>query len=216
MLHGARALLIKQRTMLANAIRGHAAEFGITGAIGMARLRELIDRIATSGTIPALAPEILAGLFEQIESLEARIKALDLRLRAWHRANERSRQLATIPGIGPITATALVMKVPDPRVFKSSRHFAAWRGRTPKDHSTAGRQRLGVITRAGDETLRHQLVSGAMAVIQRARPGRTSPWLLAVLAREPMKLAAVALANKTARIAWAIMMRGGTYRPTAI
>lgn len=215
MLHGARDLLIKQRTMLANAMRGHAAEFGVTGAVGMARLPGLIERMAASPTVPALAREILAGLAEQIEHLEARIKALDIRLRAWHRADARSRRLATIPGIGSVIATALAMKVPDPGVFASGRHFAAWRGLTPRDHSTAGRQRLGVITRAGDETLRHQLVTGAMAVIQRAKPGRTSPWLLGLLARKPKKLAAVALANKTARIAWAILMRGGTYRPAA-
>lgn len=215
MLLGARGLLTKQATMLANAIRGHAAELGVTARLGEAGLRQVVDQVAANPTIPALAREILARLAEQLARLEGELATLDTQLRAWHRANERSRRLATIPGIGPVTAAALAMKLPDPSVFKSSRHFAAWLGLTPKDHSTAGRQRLGVITRAGDETLRSLLVTGAMAVIQRAKPGRTSPWLLRLLARKPKKLAAVALANKTARIAWAILMRGGVYQRLA-
>jgi transposase len=212
MLHGARDLLIKQRTMLANAIRGHAAELGITGAKGVGRVNALLDRIAADADVPELAREIFARLSEQLEAVAKQVHVLETRLKAWHRTNERSRRLASIPGIGPIGATALAMKVADPNVFRSARHFAAWIGLTPKDHSTAGRQRLGAITRAGDETLRRLLVSGAMAVIQRAKPGRTSPWLLALLARKPKKLAAVALANKMARIAWALMMRGEAYR----
>jgi len=212
MLHGARDLLIKQRTMLTNAIRGHAAEFGIAGARGIGRVASLLERIAAAATVPPLAREIFAQLGEQLEQLEERLRALEKKLLAWHRSEERSRRLATIPGIGPIGASALAMKVPDPAAFRSGRHFAAWLGLTPKDHSTAGRQRLGVITRAGDETLRRLLVSGAMATIRHAKPGRASPWLLALLARKPKKLAAVALANRTARIAWAIMMRGEVYR----
>lgn len=216
MLHGVRDLLIKQRTMLANAIRGHAAEFGLTGAKGLCRLPALRERIALAVGVPTLAREIFACLAEQIEALDKQLSALDRQLLAWHRGNEHSRRLATIPGIGPIGATALAMKVPDPSVFRSGRHFAAWLGLTPKDHSTAGRQRLGGITRAGDETMRRLLVSGAIAVIQHARPGRSSPWLLGLLARKPKKLAAIALANKTARIAWAVLMRGETYRRTAM
>lgn len=216
MLHGARSLLIKQRTMLANAVRGHAAELGITGAVGFGRLQDLLDRIAAHPSVPALAREVFARLAKQLESLQAEITALDTRLRAWHRGNERSRRLATIPSLGPIGASAIAMKVPDPTVFKSGRHFAAWIGLTAKDHSTAGRQRLGGITRAGDEELRSLLVTGAMAVIQRAKPGRSSPWLLGLLARKPKKLVAVALANKTARIAWAILMRGESYQRAAL
>ena len=215
MLHGARALLIKQRTMLMNAVRGHAAEFGVAGARGIGRVAGILERIAAEASVPALARDIFACLAEQIEALDTRLRALDTQLRAWHRANERSRRLAAIPGVGPIGATALAMKVPDPSVFKSGRHFAAWLGLTPKDHSTAGRQRLGVITRAGDGMLRHLLVSGAMAVIQHAKPGRAAPWLLELLARKPKKLAAVALANKTARIAWALMRYGGAYQRPA-
>jgi transposase len=212
MLHGSRDLLIRQRTMLLNAVRGHAAEFGVVGAKGVGRMAELLERIAASTAVPALAREIFARLADQIEALDQQLTALDRQLRAWHRSNERSRRLAGIPGVGPIVATALAMKVPDPGVFRSARHFAAWVGLTPKDHSTAGRQRLGGITRAGDETLRHLLVSGAMAVIRRAKPGQASPWLLGLLARKSRKEAAVALANKMARIAWAMMMSGEVYR----
>jgi transposase len=215
MLHGARDLLIKQRTMLANAIRGHAAELGVTGAKGVGRVAALLERIAFDATLPEPAREIFAALAAQLEAVERQVQMLEARLKAWHRTNERSQRLAAIPGIGPIGATALAMKVPDPRLFRSARHFAAWLGLTPKDHSTAGRQRLGVITRAGDETLRRLLVSGAMAVIQHAHPRRSSPWLLALLARKPKKLAAVALANKMARIAWALMARNHTYRSAA-
>jgi len=211
MLHGARDLLLKQRTMLMNAIRGHAAEFGLTGAKGVGKIAALLAQ-TVGGPVPELAREVFARLTEQLASLERQIQQLERKLLAWHRASDRSRRLATIPGIGPIGATALTMAVPDPAVFASGRHFAAWLGLTPKDHSTAGRQRLGVITRAGDETLRRLLVNGAMAMIKTARPGRTSSWLLGLLARKPKKLAAVALANKNARIAWAIMMRNEGFR----
>ena len=133
---------------------------------------------------------------------------------AWYRANPDSRRLAEIPGIGPILATALVMKAPDLRLFPSGRHFAAWIGLTPKDHSTAGKTRLGKITRAGDEMLRSVLVAGATAVIQQASRGRgyPSPWLLTLLARKSSpKLVAIALANKIARIAWKLLVTGGRY-----
>lgn len=216
MLHGTRDLLLKQRTMLVNAVRGHAAEFGIVGAKGVGRITALLERLAASKSVPELARAIFAGLAAQIERLDKQLKALDRQVMAWHRTNACSRRLAAIPSVGPIVATALAMKVPDPRVFRSGRHFAAWIGLTPKDHSTAGRHRRGGITRAGDKTLRRLLVSGAMAVIQCAKPGRSSPWLLNLLARKAKKEAAVALANKTARIAWALMMRGEAYRRPAV
>jgi len=212
MLLTTRDLLLKQRTMLINAIRGHAAEFGVTGRKGTDSIAGLRELIAHHEAMPELAREILAGLFKQVESLEGQIRELERRLVAWHRDNDCSRRLTTIPGIGPIGATALAMKVPDPSIFKSARHFAAWLGLTPKNHSTAGRYRLGVITRAGDEILRRLLVNGAMATIKYAKPGRAAPWLLKLLARKPKKLVAVALANKIARIAWALMMRGEVYR----
>jgi transposase len=212
MLLTARDLLLKQKTMLINAIRGHAAEFGVTGRKGANSISALRALIAANEAVPEFAREIFARLFVQLESLDRQACELERKLMAWHRGNERSRRLATIPGVGPIGAAALTMKVPDPSVFKSARHFAAWLGLTPKDHSTAGRQRLGVITRAGDETLRRLLVNGAMATIKYAKPGRSSPWLLGLLARKPKKLAAVAIANKNARIAWALMTRSEVYR----
>jgi transposase len=212
MLHTARDLLIRQRTMLANAIRGHSAEFGLCAPQGLGRVEELLKRVAEDQSLPALARDIVAVLGRQLDGLEERIEVLERRLMAWHRECALSRRLATIPGIGPITATALVMKVPEPAVFRSARHFAAWLGLTPKDHSTAGRQRLGGITRAGDEGLRRLLVVGATAVVRHARPGKGSTWLLALLARKPRKLAAVAWANKAARIAWAMMTSGQKYQ----
>jgi transposase len=211
-----RDLLVKQKTMLINAIRGQAAEFGLTGSKATEGLASLQQLIATTDAIPELARKVLARLFEQIDSLDQQVRALEKQLKAWHRSHTQSRRIATIPGIGPITATALTMKVVDPRLFKSARHFAAWLGLTPKNHSTAGRQRLGVITRAGDETLRRLLVNGATAVIKYAKPGRASAWLLNLLARKPKKLVAVALANKMARIAWVLMMRGEVYRPSLL
>jgi transposase len=145
--------------------------------------------------------------------LQIELKAVEAKLLAWHRGNATSRRLAQIPGVGPIVAAALVMKAPDPSLFPSGRHFAAWVGLTPKDHSTAGKTRLGKITRAGDERLRSLLVAGATAVIQQARRGRgrASPWLLALLKRKAPKHAAVALANKIARIAWKLMVTGESY-----
>lgn len=213
MLHGARDLLVKQRTMLVNAIRGHAAELGVCTARGLGKAEELLKQVAGDKAVPALARDILALLGEQLETLQERIELVERRLLAWHRASPLSRRLATIPGIGPIAATALAMKVPDPSVFQSARHFAAWLGLTPKDHSTAGRQKLGGITRAGDEHLRRLLVLGATAVVRHTKSGRGSAWLLALIGRKPRKLAAVAWANKMARTAWAMMVNGEEYRP---
>jgi transposase len=152
---------------------------------------------------------------KEYAQLMARLRQVEAKLMAWHRHNELSRRLAAIPTIGPLGACALAIKVSDPRAFSCGRDFAAWIGLTPKDHSTAGKQRLGGITRAGDETLRSLMVVGATAVIQQARRGRgrASPWLLDLLKRKPAKLAAVALANKTARIAWKLMVSGETYNP---
>ena len=159
-----------------------------------------------------MARELFALQAEEYVDLEAQIDEVDAKLAAWHRSNECSQRLAKIPGIGPIGAVLLRMKTPEPEMFRSGRQFAAWIGLTPKDHSTAGKVRLGVITRAGDEGLRSVLVVGATAVIQQARRGgRASPWLTELLKRKSPKLAAVALANKMARIAWKLMVTGDTY-----
>jgi len=193
MLVGVRQQLMTRRTQLSNAIRGYAAEFGVITAKGLVKVEPLQGR--------------------DYARLQVELKAVEARLMAWHRANVDSVRLAKIPSIGPIGATALVMKVPDPGLYPSGRHFAAWIGLTPKDHSTAGKTRLGKITRAGDEMLRSVLVAGATSVIQQARKGRgrPSPWLVALLSRKPPKLAAVALANKTARIAWKLLTTGESY-----
>jgi len=212
---GVRDLLVKQRTMLINAIRGHAAEFGITVAKGSKQVPELLGRLASEKGVPALAREMIAMLSSQLDGLDIKLTAIERRLMAWHRQDQTSQCLATIPGIGPITGVSFALKVPDAKAFRSGRHFASWLGITPREGSTAGRQKLGRISRAGDEDLRRLLVIGATAVIRAAKPGRTAPWLLALLARKSKKLAAVALANKMARIVRAMMVSGETYRQPA-
>src|SRR5690348_2645173 len=216
MLAGLRDRLVRNRVQLANTIRGYAAEFGIVAAKGRAKLEPLLLRLQADETVPVLARELFAEHAKEYTQLTARLAAIDARLMAWHRGNEPSRRLARIPGVGPVIASLLAMKAPDPKTFRSGRQFAAWIGLTPKDHSTAGKQRLGVITRAGDETLRSLLVVGATAVIWQARRGKSrsaSPWLLTLLKRKPPKLAAIALANKIARIAWKLMTTGENYDP---
>jgi transposase len=215
MLIGLRDRLVRQRTQLSNAIRGYAAEFGLVAARGLDKIDPLLARIAGDPALPELAKELFALHGREYAQLMARLREVEATLMAWHRNDELSRRLAAIPGIGSIGACALSIKVTDPRAFRCGRDFAAWMGLTPKDHSTAGKQRLGVITRAGDETLRSLMVVGATAVIQQARRrrDRASPWLVDLLARKPPKLAAVALANKTARIAWKLMVSGERYDP---
>jgi transposase len=212
MLVGVRDRLIRNRTQLANAIRGYAAEFGLTAPKGRRHLLALLERVAADESLPVLARELFAMQAAEYTQLQAQIDEVDTKLMAWHRADECSRRLAKIPGVGPIGAVLLRMKTPEPELFRSGRQFAAWIGLTPKDHSTAGKVRLGVITRAGDEGLRSVLVVGATAVIQHVRHGgRASPWLAELLKRKSPKLAAVALANKMARIAWKLMLTGETY-----
>jgi transposase len=213
MLLGVRDLLVKQRTMLINAMRGHAAEFGVIAAKGPVKIAELLQRAHDEAAgVPALARAMLQALAGQIDDIQSRLKALEAEIIAWHQTNPVSRCLATQPGIGPIGAVSFTLKVSDPKGFRSARHFAAWLGATPKENSTAGRRRPGKISREGDEGLRKLLVLGATAVIRAAKPGRASPWLLQLMARKPKKLAAVALANKMARILWAMMVSGEVYR----
>lgn len=217
MLVGVRDGLVRRRTQLANAIRGHAAEFGLVAAKGHDKIAPLLARIAGEAGVPELARALFAELGEDYARVTHEFGRIAAELAAWHRQNETSRRLAEIPSIGPIGASLLAMKVPDPGAFRSGRDFAAWIGLTPKDHSTAGRTRLGGITRAGDEQLRSVLIVGATAVLRQVREGRGRPsaWLAALIARKPPKLAAVALANKTARIAWKLMVSGERYRPAA-
>ena len=213
MLAGVRDQLVRRRTQLSNSIRGYAAEFGLVAAKGHDKIEPLLARIAADETLPALARELFAGLEQDYALVTRQLCKIDARLMAWHRQNELSWRLAEIPTIGPIGASLLAMKVPNPRAFRSGRDFAAWIGLTPKDHSTAGKQRLGVITRAGDEQLRRVLVVGATAVLQQVRRGRGHPshWVSALIKRKSPKLAAVALANKTARIVWKLMVSGQHY-----
>jgi transposase len=218
MLVGLRDRLIRQRTQLANAIRGYATEFGLVAPKGICRIEPLLERIKADDTLPPLARELFAMQAKEFAQLQVRLEEVEDKLMAWHRNNDCSRRLARIPGVGPIGATMLAMKTPAPEAFRSARHFAAWLGLTPKDHSTAGKVRLGVITRAGDEALRSVLVVGATTVIQQVRRGRgsASPWLVALLKRKPPKLVAVALANKIARIAWKLMVSGDRYNAKAL
>ena len=216
MLVGTRDTLVRRRGQLSSMIRGYAAEFGLTAAKGLDKIEPLLARLRAEATIPAMARELFALQAKEFGALQARLKTVEAKLMAWHRQNERSRRLAKIPGVGPIGAAMLAMKTPDPQAFASGRDFAAWIGLTPRDHSTAGKVRLGVITKAGDEDVRRVLVAGASAVIQQLQRGRgrPSPWLAALLKRKPRMLAAVALANKTARIAWKLMVSGETYDAT--
>lgn len=215
MLLGTRESLVRRRTQLSNMIRGHAAEFGVVTGKGLNKIAPLLASLASDDNLPALAKKLFAALGQEFTKLVARVAALEVELKAWHRANELSRRLAEIPTIGLIGACQLSIKIVDPRAFRSGRLCAAWLGLTPKDHSTAGKQRLGGITRAGDEAVRATLVAGATAYIQQVKRGRTKPslWLADLLQRKPSKLAAVALANKTARIAWRLMVSGQRYDP---
>ena len=219
MLHRTRELLVRQRTMLVNAIRSHMAEFGIVAPVGVPRVKELFAVIADADDdrLPAIARACLEGLANQFLSLHEEIATAERRIHAWHRSNEASRRLETIPGIGPITATALAATITDPSVFTSGRELAAWIGLVPRQSSTGGKERLGRISKQGDQYLRWLLVAGAMSVIRHAkRRGTTSlPWLANLITSKPTKVAAVALANKMARIAWAVLRQGGTYQKPA-
>ena len=209
-----RETLTGQRVALINTVRGHAAEFGVIAGKGAAKVGALLSAIEQEASVPPEAREMFVLLGKQINEIDARIEEVDTKLHAAHKASEVSQRLTTIPGVGPIIALTLAVEI-DPAVFESGRHLAAWAGLTPKERSTGGRQRMGGISRAGHERLRVLLVSGATSVINAAlKPGGRlmTDWLRALLLRKPRKLAAVALANKMARTAWAMMSSGETYR----
>lgn len=214
MLHKTRDLMVRQRTMLINAVRGHLGEYGITAAKGAAGVRTILRAVYLEHDLPDLARAALHGLARQLEALEREIERLEARIVAWHREDETSRRLATIPGIGPITASAIAASAPDPSLFRSGRQFAAWLGLTPRAHSSGGKERQVGISKMGDGYLRRLLVVGATAVLRMARQRGGSAWVMGLLERKKPKAAAVALANKTARIAWALMSRKEIYATT--
>jgi transposase len=218
LLHRGREQLVRQRTMLVNALRAHLAEFGIVAAQGLRNVGELIAIVRDDGDtrLPEVARQVLQVLANQIEQIETAITALERQLLAWHKTNPVSQRLASIPGIGPIIATAIATTVADPKVFRSGREFAAWLGLVPRQNSTGGKIRLGGITKRGNRYLRRLLINGASANLLRSKATKADPWVIGLRRRRPPLVVAVALANKTARIAWAVMLREKEYQPRAM
>jgi len=213
MLMTVRERLVGVKTQLSNAFRSYAAEFGIVGPAGRQNINALIKQVLENDGLTALAQDLFRLQAREYEAVEARLEEIETKLRKWHREDDVSRRIATIPGVGPIGSTMLSMKAPPAETFRSGRDFAAWLGLTPRDHSTGGRMKHGGITKAGDSALRSVLIVGATALLRHVRKGRhkPTPWLAALLERKPPKLVAVALANKFARIAWRLMISGGVY-----
>jgi transposase len=213
MLHKTRDLLVRQRTALINALRGHMGELGIIAPQGAQNMAVLIETLWAAGEeVPELARGALNMLVDQLGLLEIGIKKAEAGIIAWHRSNEASRRLATIPGIGPVTASAIAATVPGARLFSPGRQFAAWLGLTPQPRSSGGKERLGRISRQGNAYIRRLLVTGMTAVLRYTRANSTrNPWVAALLERKPARLVTVALANKTARVAWAMLARNESY-----
>jgi transposase len=215
LLHRARELLVRQRTQLINAVRGHLAEFGLVAARGPWNVPRLIASLEEDKRVPEPARQLVQLLAAQLEDVKTRIAEVEARIAAWHKASPVSLRLATIPGIGPLIATAIAATVPDPEAFQSGREFAAWLGLVPRQKSTGGKPRLGRISRLGDKYLRQLLIVGAQTVLLRSKVARSNAWIQGLLARRPRLVVAVALANKTARIVWAVMANGQSYRQAA-
>ena len=218
-LHRTRHLFIRQQTSVINSIRAHLAEFGIVAPVGRNGVEQLLGVAADSNDkrLPEVARACVIALGAQLQTLKAQILEFDRMIRAWHRSNETSRRLDVIPGVGPALATALVASIADPKAFRSGGDFSAWIGLVPKQNSSGGKDRLGSISKRGDRYLRSLFTTGALAVIRYAKIHGTGhrPWLTALLARRPTMVAAIALANKIARMAWAMMAKGERYREPA-
>src|SRR5215471_600771 len=221
MLHRTRHLLIRQQTAVINAVRAHLAEFGIVAPLGRLGVEALLGVVADPNDkrVPEVARACLVALGAQLRVLKKQILEFDRMINAWHQSSETSKRLDEIPGVGPALATALVASVADPRAFRSGRDFSAWIGLVPRQHSSGGKEKLGGISKQGDRYLRGLFTAGALAVIRYAKVHGTKhrPWLSALLARRPTKVAAIALANKIARMVWAMMVKGERYRePVAL
>ena len=219
LVHRTRELLVRQRTKLINAIRGHCAEFGLVAPQGPRRVVDLLDQVRAGAvaSLPETACTALLVLGDQLAGVAVQIHALERRLLTWHRQNQESQRLATIPGVGIITATAMAASVTDPSLFRSGREFAAFLGLVPRQNSSGGKDKLGRISKKGDGYLRKLLVVGATSVIRRSKAGdlAAAPWIRSLLERRPARVVTVAMANKTARIIWAVLTRGEVYRPAA-
>ena len=216
MLVGVRDRIIRTRTQIANSIRGFAAEFGHVMGQGLDKIGPLLAELLNDQTLLKSARETFAVLGKEFDDVSDRLETIEATLMAWHKGDKDSRRLAKIEGVGPIGSTLFVLKTPAPNIYRSGRDYSAWLGLTPKDHSTAGKHKLGAITHAGDEILRRVLVAGAMSICKLAKkkPERVSPWVRKLVATKPLMVAAVALANKNARIAWKMMVSGEDYDPT--
>ena len=217
LLHRGRERLVRQRTALVNALRAHLAEFGVIAPQGLRNVGKLIGivRNEEDARLPDAARQVLQVLAAQIEQLETAIAELETQLMAWHKSNPVSQRLATIPGIGPIIATAIAATVVEPNGFRSGREFAAWLGLVPRQNSTGGKNRLGGISKRGNQYLRRLLINGASANLLRSKATNANPWVIGLRRRRPSLVVAVALANKTARIAWAVMHRQKNYQRMA-
>jgi transposase len=216
MQHRMRDLLLRQRTQTINALRAHLAELGMTAAQGREGLKDLLAIVADERDkrLPISARISLVVLAAQLQALQTFIRSIEKRIMAQHRASQESKRLATIPGIGVVGATAIAATITDPKMFRSGRDFAAWIGLVPREDSTGGKRKLGPISKQGDRYSRRILVVGAHSVLRRAKQSPEKyPWLTGLLARRPFKVVAITLANKMARIAWALLAKGGTYRP---